>query len=103
MGGAVLPSCSLALGQTLVGVIAVIETFKRSMPKLPGLLFSAPDPTACRCQPMAWGLTAETLDPLLKTPGPSQASLACLLWVLVHPRFCLCPPRVGFPSPVEVL
>ena len=24
-------------------------------------------------------------------------------WVLVHTRFCLCPPRVCFPSPVEVL
>ena len=22
-------------------------------------------------------------------------------WVLVHTRFCLCPPRVCFPSPVE--
>ena len=24
-------------------------------------------------------------------------------WVLMHTRFCLCPPRVCFPSPVEVL
>ena len=24
-------------------------------------------------------------------------------WLIVHTRFCLCPPRVCFPSPVEVL
>ena len=40
----------------------------------------------------------------------SQASLVQSLvwsapfsWVLVHTRFCLCPPRGSFPSPVEVL
>ena len=24
-------------------------------------------------------------------------------WLLVHTRFCLCPPRVCFPSPIEIL
>ena len=43
-----------------------------------------------------------------ETPGDSSASLgqslvgvtAPLSWVLVHTRFCLCPPRVCFPGPV---
>ena len=64
------------------------------------VVFSAPDPTAGHCQPA----------PLLETPGHSQASLAqslvgslllssgsCVLKIL------LCPLRVCFPSPVEVL
>ena len=58
---------------------------------------SAPDPAACHFQPM----------PPPGTPGHSQASLAVSCgvtapfpWVLVHARFCLCPPRVCFPSPV---
>ena len=52
------------------------------------IVLSAPDPVAGHCR----------ATPLLETPGPSQASLAHLLWVLVYPMFCLCPPRVGFPS-----
>ena len=41
----------------------------------------------------------------LETPGCAQASVGQSLvgvsapysWVLVHTRFCLCPPRVYFP------
>ena len=61
-------------------------------------VLSAPGPAAghCRCMP------------LMETPGHSRASLSQSLvgvtapfsWVLVHTRFCLCTPRVGFPSPV---
>ena len=59
---------------------------------------SAPSPAASHHQP----------TPLPEIPGHSQASLAQSLvgslapfsWVLVHSRFCLCPPRVCFPSPV---
>ena len=29
--------------------------------------------------------------------------IVTFFWVLVHTRFCLCPPRVCFPSPVQVL
>ena len=37
-----------------------------------------------------------------------SASVSCgvtapFSWVLVYTRFCLCPPRVCFPSPVQVL
>ena len=49
--------------------------------------------------------------PLVETPGHSRASLGQSLvgvtapfsWVLLHIRFCLCPPRICFPSPVKVL
>ena len=45
--------------------------------------------------------------PLPETPGPSQANLGQSLvgvtapfsWVVVHTKFCLCPPRVVCPSP----
>ena len=55
-------------------------------------IVSAPDPAAGHCQ----------LMPLPQTPKHTQASLAQSLvgvtapfsWVLVHTRFCLCPPRV---------
>ena len=57
---------------------------------------SVPDPEAGQCLPRS----------PLKTPEHSQASLAqsllghcSFLWVLVHTRFCLCPPRVSV-SPV---
>ena len=51
-------------------------------------------------------LQQATADPrlhrrLLDTPGKVWVSLlwghCCFSWVLVHTRFCLCPPRVCFP------
>ena len=53
--------------------------------------------------------------PLTHTPAGDSwtltgksGSISCgvtvpFCWVLVHTRFCLCPPRVCFPSPVWVL
>ena len=65
------------------------------------VIFRAPDHAAGHCRPM----------PLSDTPGHSQASLAQSLvgtliltpGSLVCKRFWLCPPRVCFPSPVQVL
>ena len=37
-----------------------------------------------------------------KSGSVSCGVTAPFSWVLVH-RFCLCPPRVCFPSPVDVL
>ena len=65
MGGAVFPPCSLAWGQTMVGVMVVMVTsFKRIYART--VVFSAPDPKAGHCQPTPW----------LETPEHSQASLA---------------------------
>ena len=60
-------------------------------------VLSAPDPKAMHRQP----------TPLLETPGHSQAStgqshVGSLLLSPGH-KVCLCPTRVCFPSPVEVL
>ena len=54
-----------------------------------------------------------TVDPhlcrrLLDTLTGKSGSVSCgdtapFSWLLVHTRFYLCPPRVCFPSPVEVL
>ena len=36
--------------------------------------------------------------------GPVSFGVTALFsWVLVHTRFCLCPPRVCFPSPLAAL
>ena len=51
-------------------------------------------------------LQQDTSDPclhciLLDTQGHVWISLLWgPFWVLVHSRFCVCPPRVCFPSPV---
>ena len=74
------------------------SSFKRSCART--AILSTPNAVAGHRQPM----------PPPETPEHSQASLgqslvgstATLSWVLVSTRFCLCPPRVCFPSPVEV-
>ena len=81
----------------MVEVMKIIVTsFKRSHGHTAAL--SASDSEAGHHRPM----------PPLDTPGHSQASLgqfsmrvtAPFSWVLVLTKFCLCPPRVCFPSPV---
>ena len=81
----------------MVGVVAVMMTsFKRANAKT--VVFSAPDPRAA---------TQPTSSPPETHTGKSD-SVSCgvtapFSWVPVHTRFCLCPPRGCFPSPVEVL
>ena len=75
------PPCSLASGQTIVEIMAIMATsFTRTCQDC---LFIFPDPTVGHCQPM----------PPLQATGHSQGSLA-QSWVLLHTRSCLCPPRV---------
>ena len=84
------------LGPTMVEVMKIMVTsFKR--PHAHTATLRALNPAAGYRRP----------TPPLKTPGHSRASLGqslvgslLLSWVLVHTRFCLCPPRVWFPSPV---
>ena len=40
---------------------------------------------------------------MCKSGSVSCGVTAPFYWVLVHSRFCLCPPRVCFPSPVKIL
>ena len=104
MGGTVFPPYCLTWGQTMVEVIKIMVMKITSFMTLSSLpppqeSLSAPSPEPGHRWPM----------PLLKTPGHSQASLGQSLvevtapfsWVLVYTRFCLCPPRACFPSPVK--
>ena len=84
----------------MVGVMKIMATsFKRTCAHT--VVFGAPDAAADHCRP----------TPPQEMPGHSQASLAQSLvgtwrycsFLLVHTRYCLCPPKVCFPSPVEVL
>ena len=68
MGGTVLPPCSLASGQTMVGVMAELlqkDLCQHAAPPRTAAA-SVPDPAAGHCQP----------TPLPETPKHSQASLA---------------------------
>ena len=65
MGWLVFPSCCLARGQIMVGVMTIMATsLKRTYART--VLFSAPDPMAGHCRP----------TPPLETPRHSQACLA---------------------------
>ena len=74
----------------MVEVMKIVATsFKRSHECT--AILSAPNPAAGHRQP----------TPLPETSGHLQASLGqSLVGSLVHTTFCLCSPRVCFPSPV---
>ena len=95
-GGAVFPPSYLTWGQTMVEVMKIMVTsFKGSLACIATL--SVPNPAAGHHPPM----------PPPESPGHSRASpgqfcgvTSPFSWVLVPTRFCLCSPRVCFPSPV---
>ena len=69
----------------------MVEVMKKTAHTAP---LSAPSPAAATVHPhLCWGL--------LDTPGEVWVSLwwghCSFLLVLVHTKFCLCPPRVCFP------
>ena len=92
------PPCYLTWGQTVVEVMKIMVTsFRRSHAGFATL----------RAPSLAAGHRRPTLSP--ETPGHSRAALVSLLLghcsFLLGPgehRFCLCPPRVCFPSPFPV-
>ena len=60
-------------------------------------VLSAPDPAAATVTHASAGDSWA----LLGKPGSVSCGVtAPFAWVLVHTGFCLCPPRVCFPSPV---
>ena len=96
-GGSYVPSSLFTWGQTMVEVIKIMMTsFKRSHAGT--AILSAPNPAAGHHQPMPLprflDLHRQVWVSLLWGHG------SFLLWVLVHTLFCLCPPKVHFPSPV---
>ena len=96
-GWGCVPSLSFDLIQNYGGGDEANGTsFKKSYVRTAAL--SAPSPASGHHRP----------TPLLETPGlfmgksgsVSFGVTAPFSWLLVHTRFCLCPPRVCFPRPV---
>ena len=91
-----LKRLSSSSSSSMVEVMKVMATsFKRSHAHTAAL--SAPNPAAGHRRltppPDSWTLPG-------KSGSVSCGVSAPFSWILVHTRFCLCPPRVCFPSPV---
>ena len=83
----------------MVEVMKIMATsFKR--PHALTATLHAPNPEADHCWPTplpdSWTLTGKSGSASCEATPPFS-------WVLVCTRFCLCPLRVCFPSPVSVL
>ena len=79
----------------MVEVMKIMTTsFKRPHARTAAL--SAPDPAAGHHQPLhAFAGSSWTL--MGKSGSVSCGVTTPFFWVLMHTRFCLCPPRVCFP------
>ena len=94
-GQTVFPPCYLTWGQTMVEVMKIMETsFKRSHAGTATL--TAPSPAAGHHRPTPPLKLLDTHGQVWVSHGVT-APFSC---ILMHTRFCLCPPRVPFPSPV---
>ena len=95
-GWGCVPSLLFTWGQTMVEVMKIMTTsFKRShagTATLSAQPCSRPPPTHASAGD-SWTLTG-------KSGSVSCGVTAPFSWVQVRTRFCLCPPRVSFPSPV---
>ena len=100
IGGAVLAPCILAWGQTMVGII--VTSFKRTCVSMP---YDSQDcciqiPWPC-IRPLSTHASGDSWI-LIGKSDSMWIHYSILLGPNVH-KVCLCPPRVCFPSPVEVL
>ena len=78
----------------MVEVMKMMATsFKRSHD---ALLHSAP--AALQQPPLTHASTRDSWTLTGKSGSVSCGVTAPFSWVLMHTRFCLCPPRVCFPS-----
>ena len=68
--------------------------------KIPCLYCYTHYPQPCSRPPPTHTSTADFWTLLGKSGSVSCGITAPCSWVLVHTSFCLCPPRVYFPSPV---
>ena len=92
------PQSCVSSGSSMVGLMMTFS--KKAYDTIRSPAPRAPAPEAGHCRHM----------PPLETPGLTgkSGSVSCGVtapssWVLVHTRFCLCPPRICFPRPVEIL
>ena len=91
-----VPSLLFTWDQTMVEVMKIMATSFKGSNACTATL-SAPNPAAGHCQPTP---PLETSGHSLKSGLVSCGVTAPFSWVLVHTRFCLCPPRVCFPNPL---
>ena len=68
--------------------------------KVPGTLCSTQCPQSCTRPPPTHASARDSWTLIGKSGSVSCGVIALFSWVLVCTRFCLCPPRVCFPSPV---
>ena len=85
----------------MVGVIKKMATYFQRSPALHTL----PHPVPPTLQQASTDRAAASMEGSRTLTGKS-GSVSCgvtapFSWVLVHTRFCLCPPRVCFPSPCK--
>ena len=99
-GGSCVPSLVFGLRPNYGRGNAIMETsFKRTYAHTVG--FSAPDASG---RPLSIHTSARDSQTLTGQSGSvSSGDTAPFSCLLVHTRFCLCPPRVCFPSSAEVL
>ena len=92
-GWGYIPSLLFTWGQTMVEIMKImVASFKRSHARTARL--TAPQP--CTRPPLTQAFTGDSWT----LPGKSRPVFcgvtAPFYWVLVHTKFCLCPPRVYF-------
>ena len=98
-GWSCVPSLLFTWGQTMVEVMNLMVTsFKRSHACTATL--NAPN-QPCSRPPLIHSSTGDSWILPGKSGSVSCGVTALFSWVLVHTRFCLCPPRVCFPDCVS--
>ena len=71
--------------------------------KIPCMYCYSPCPQTCIRPPPTHTFTGDSWTPTGKSGSVSFGVTAPFFWVLVHTRFCLCPPRVCFPCIMEIM
>ena len=87
MGGAVFPPCSLASGQTMVGIIVVMASFKMTY-ACGSQDCCSQCPWPCSRPLLTHASTKESWRLTGKSGSVSCGVTAPFSWVLVHTRFC---------------
>ena len=73
------------------------------LPKVPCRHCCTQCPQPCRRPPLTHPSARDSWTLMGKSGSVSCGVTAPSSWVLVCTRFCLCPPRICFHSPVEIL
>ena len=95
-GWGFVPLCCLTWGQTMAEVMKIIQ-------KIPCGHCCTQCPQPCSRPPSIHASARDSWTLTGKSESVAFVITAPFSWVLEYTRFCLCPPRVCFPSPVSVL